>query len=212
MEDKSVIILGAKGIGKVALDILESNGFVVYCFLDDDASLHSTEIANVAVLGKTDDDGFLKFIGKKCDAFVALEDATVRKKTVENLHDRRKVQPVNAVHKGANVSENAAIGYGNFVNVGASINAGAKMGSHCVVHANALIDFDAEVGDFVQIGAGAVINSGVKIEEGAFIGTGVVIVSGVTIGENARVGAGSVVIKDVKAKETVFGNPAEKVS
>lgn len=211
MEEKSVMILGAKGIGKVALDILQSNGFVVYCFLDDDAALHSTEISDVAVLGKTDDDGFLKFIGKKCDAFVAIEDGVVRKKTVKNLHERRKVQPVNAVHKGANLSEKAEIGYGNFVNVGASINSGAKVGSHCIIHSNALIDFDAEVADFVQVGAGAIINSGAIIEEGAFIGSGAVIVSGVTIGKNARVGAGSVVIKPVKAKETVFGNPAEAI-
>jgi acetyltransferase-like isoleucine patch superfamily enzyme len=38
------------------------------------------------------------------------------------------------------------------------------------------------------------------------------IVAGVTIGKGARIGAGSVVIGPVKAGETVFGNPAEKVN
>jgi acetyltransferase-like isoleucine patch superfamily enzyme len=38
-----------------------------------------------------------------------------------------------------------------------------------------------------------------------------VIISGVTIGKGARVGAGSVVIAPVKAGDTVFGNPAQKV-
>jgi acetyltransferase-like isoleucine patch superfamily enzyme len=52
----------------------------------------------------------------------------------------------------------------------------------------------------------------VVIEDEAFIGAGVVIVTGVTIGRGARVGAGSVVIGPVKAGETVFGNPAEKVN
>ncbi len=46
----------------------------------------------------------------------------------------------------------------------------------------------------------------------SFIGAGVTIVSGITIGKGARIGAGSVVIGPVKAGETVFGNPAQKVS
>ena len=63
----------------------------------------------------------------------------------------------------------------------------------------------------MQVGAGAIINSGVTVETGAFIGSGAVIVSGVKIGKNARVGAGAVVVADVPAKQTVFGNPAQKV-
>ena len=50
-----------------------------------------------------------------------------------------------------------------------------------------------------------------EVEDEVFIGSGVTIVSGVKIGKGARVGAGSVVIADVKAGETVFGNPAQKV-
>ena len=49
------------------------------------------------------------------------------------------------------------------------------------------------------------------IEEEAFIGSGVIVISGITIGKGARIGAGSVVIRPVKAGETVFGNPAEKI-
>ena len=55
-----VVIFGAKGLGKTALDIFKSNDVVVYCFLDDDVSLHGTEIEEVSVLGATDDDGYLK--------------------------------------------------------------------------------------------------------------------------------------------------------
>ncbi|MBP9927344.1 MAG: acetyltransferase, partial [Cyclobacteriaceae bacterium] len=48
-------------------------------------------------------------------------------------------------------------------------------------------------------------------EDEVFIGSGVTVVAGVTIGKGARVGAGSVVIANVKAGETVFGNPAQKI-
>ena len=37
--ERPVIILGAHGLGRVALDILQQNGSVVYGFLDDDPTL-----------------------------------------------------------------------------------------------------------------------------------------------------------------------------
>ena len=209
--DKPVIILGAGGIGRAALEIFQDNGVVVYGFLDDDTKEHGKEIDTIPVLGSTDDDGYLKLIGKKCEAFVAADENTYRQSLVEMLHERRKMQPVNAVHKTAVIAKSANIGHGNFINQQAKIGAGAELGSHCILHSGALLDFNVKAGDFVQVGAGAVVGSGVTIEEGAFIGSGVTIVSGVTIGKKARIGAGSVVVADVKAKETVFGNPAQPI-
>jgi len=209
--DKPVIILGAKGIAHSALEIFNSNQIIVYGFLDEDASLHGTEINVVPVLGHTEDDGFLKLIGKKCEAFVAVDDNKYRQFLVNMLNEKRKVQPINAIHHTAYISTDASLGHGNFINAKVNVGAGAKIGGHCILHSGAIIEHGVHLADFVQVGAGSVINSGVTIEEGAFIGSGVVVVSGVTIGKNARVGAGSVVISDVKSGETVFGNPAAPI-
>jgi len=206
-----VIILGATGLGPVALDIFASNGVVVYGFLEDNEKLHKTEIGEVPVLGSTDDEGFLKLIGKKCEAFVAVDDNKYRKSLVEMLNEVRHVMPVNAVHARAVISEKAAIGHGNLISAGAILNTNAQVGNHTIIHANALIDYNAQVDDFAQIGAGSVIGAGAKIEEGAFIGSGAIVVAGITVGKNARVGAGSVVIETVPARATVFGNPAKSV-
>ncbi len=206
--ENPVIILGAKGLGPVALEIFQSNDVVVYCFLDDDAALHGTEVSEVSVMGSTDDEGYLKLIGKKCEAFVASDDNKYRRSLTEMLLERRKMMPVNAIHARAYVSATASLGHGNLIAAGAVIGTGAKVGSHCVLHANSLVDYSATVGDFVQVGAGTVLNSSVTVEDGAFNGSGVTVVSGVTIGRNARVGAGSVVIENVKNNATVFGNPA----
>lgn len=210
--ENPVVIFGANYLGRAAKEIFERNGNVVYCFLDDNKNLHSTEIDNITVLGATDDDGYLKLIGKKCEAFVAADDNKVRKSLVRMLQDVRKVQPVNAVHPRATLSLSTIIGHGNLLDAGAQSGAGAMIGSHCVINANVVLGAESKVGDFVQIGASSTINSGVVIEDEAFIGSGVTIVSGVTIGKGARVGAGSVVIGPVKSGETVFGNPASKVS
>ncbi|QSE97641.1 acetyltransferase [Fulvivirga lutea] len=209
--ENPVIIFGANELGKAAMAVLESNGVVIYGFLDDDEKLHNQTINEVAILGATDDDGFLKFIGQKCEAFVAFDNNKVRKATVEMLNKRRKVMPMNAIHQKAYVEESVHIEHGNFINAGVIIAANAKVGSHCIIHSNATIDYSSELGDLVQVGAGSIINAEVKIEDEAFIGSGVTIVSGVKIGKGARVGAGSVVIADVPAGKTVFGNPAAEV-
>lgn len=209
--EKPVIIFGARGIAHPALEIFNSNEVVVYGFVDEDEQLHGTEINTVPVLGHAEDDGFLKLIGQKTEAFVAVDDSKYRKFLVEMLNDRRKVQPVNAVHKIAYISNDAAIGHGNFINARVSIGAGAEVGSHCILNTGVIIDHNVKMGDFVQVGAGSVINADCIIEEGVFIGSGVTVVSGVTIGKNARIGAGSVVISTIGKNETVFGNPAAKV-
>jgi sugar O-acyltransferase (sialic acid O-acetyltransferase NeuD family) len=209
--DNPVIIFGANFLGRAAKEIFEGNNNVVYGFLDDNKSLHNTEIDDVQVLGNTDDDGFLKLIGKKCEAFVAVDDNKLRKSLVKMIQEVRHMQPVNAIHGAAIIGKTVSIGHGNFIDAGVTIGAGATVSNHCILNANVHLGAEARVNDFVQIGAGSIINAGVVIEEEVFIGSGVTIVSGISIGKGARVGAGSVVIGPVSAGETVFGNPAQKV-
>ena len=210
--DNPVVIFGANVLGRAAKDILEKNGNVVYGFLDDNKKVHNTEIDTVTVLGSTDDDGFLKLIGKKCEAFVAVDDNKLRKTLVSMLNEVRHVQPVNAVHSSSIVPQTAEIGHGNFIDAGVVIGVGARIKNHCLIHAGAIIGAEASLGEFVQVGSGTVINPNVVVEEEVFIGSGVTIVAGITIGKGARVGAGSVVVGPVKAGETVFGNPAQKIN
>lgn len=209
--DNPVIIFGANYLGRAAKEIFDRNGNVVYGFLDDNKNIQGTEVDNASVLGSTDDDGYLKLIGKKCEAFIAVDDNKVRKNLVKMLHEVRKMQPVNAIHPTASLAASVAIGYGNFLDAGSQAGAGSVIGSHCLIHANVVLGSETKIGDFVQIGASSTINPGVVIEDEVFIGSGVIVVSGVTIGRGARIGAGSVVIAPVKAGETVFGNPAAKV-
>jgi sugar O-acyltransferase (sialic acid O-acetyltransferase NeuD family) len=210
--ENPVIILGASFMGRAAKEIFEVNGNVIYCFLDDNKNLHGKEIDNVTVLGSTDDDGYLKLVGKKCEVFVAVDDNKLRKNLVKMLHEIRHVQPVNAVHPSAVVSGSSSMGHGNFIDMGVTLGAGVEIGNHTIISASSTIGVEVKIGDYAQIGAGSVINPGVEVEEEAFIGSGVTVISGITIGKGARVGAGSVVIAPVKAGETVFGNPAQKVN
>lgn len=208
---KPVIIFGAKGLAKAAFDILKTNGVVVYGFLDDDESRHDTSIDEASVLGKTDDGGFLKLLGAKCDAFVALEDTQDRKEVVAMLNDRRKIMPMNVIADNAYITRTSQMGHGNFFNHQSSLGAFSELGNHCLVHTGVQIDYEVQIGDFVQIGSGSTIGARVSIADEVFIGSGAVIVPGIQIARGARIGAGSVVVKDVEEDTTVFGNPAREL-
>ncbi|MEO1653066.1 MAG: acetyltransferase [Bacteroidota bacterium] len=208
---KPVIIFGAKGLAKAAFEILKSNRVVVYGFLDDDESLKDTSIDEASVLGKMDDGGFLKLLGAKCDAFVALEDTQERKEIVALLNDRRKIMPMNVIAANASIAQTSSMGHGNFLNHQCSLGAFSELGNHCLIHTGVQIDYEVSIGDFVQIGSGSTIGAGVSIGEEVFIGSGAVIVPGVQVARGARIGAGSVVIKDVEEDSTVFGNPAQEL-
>ncbi|MES2797512.1 MAG: NeuD/PglB/VioB family sugar acetyltransferase [Bacteroidota bacterium] len=209
--ENPVIIFGGGGLGAVALDIFKKNKVVVYGILEDDTKLHGTEIDDVSILGSTDDDGFLKLIGKKCEAFVATDDNKLKKNLTQMLLDRRHVMPVNAIHETVVLCLGMEIGHGNLVSAGVIINAKSIIGNHCIIHSGAVLDRESTIGDYVQVGPKAVIGANVTVGESTFIGSGVIIVPGVKIGKNARIGAGSVVIADVADKATLFGNPAAKV-
>jgi sugar O-acyltransferase (sialic acid O-acetyltransferase NeuD family) len=209
--ENPVIIFGANNVGLQALDIFKNNNVIVYGFLDDDTSLHNSELNEVPVCGSTDDEGYTKLIGQKCEAFVATDDNSLKKSITKMLMDRRKTMPVNAIHAKAYVSDDATLGHGNLLAAGAVVQPLASVGNHCLIQANATIDAKATLADYVQIGPGANIGSEVQLGEGALIGMGATVVAGIKIGKNARVGAGSLVIADVPAGTTVFGNPAQKV-
>ena len=209
--ENPVIILGAQAVGTAALDAFLSNEVVVYCILDDDPKLHSTELLDVPVMGNTDDGELLKLLGKKCEVFVATEDAASRRSLTQMLHDEYAVAPVNAIHQRASVSTHAELGHGNYVGPNAVVAATAKIGQGVLIGPNAVVEGQATVGDYAQLGTGAQIGVGAAVGEGAFVGAGAVLVAGVKVGDKARVGAGSVVVADVPKGQTVFGNPAKPV-
>ncbi|HEX9650129.1 MAG TPA: acetyltransferase [Cyclobacteriaceae bacterium] len=209
---KPVIIFGANGIGKAALEIFRSSGIDVLGFLDDDENLFGKEVNNIPVLGKTGNEEYLKLLKEKSESFVALDETILRKKQIETLVNEYKSMPINAIHSSAIIPDSVHIGHGNFINAGVIIGSYAKVPNHCLLHSGTIIEHEAQLGNFTQIGAGSIINPGVIIEEGVFIGSGVTIVSGIIVRKNAKIGAGSVVVSNVEKSQVMFGNPAKQVS
>ncbi len=209
--ENPVIIFGAGAYGKQVKELISHNGLLIYGFLDDDKALHQQEIGDVLVLGSTDDDGFLKLLGKKAEAFIAIKNIQVRKKLAEMLKERRHMMPINAIHNSGLLSDDLSTGHGNFIGARAIAGPFVKMADHNIIAEGVILGTDVQIGSFVEIGAGSIINAEVQIDDEVFIGSGVTIVAGIKIGKGARIGAGSVVIEHVPANTTWFGNPAQKV-
>jgi len=209
--EKPVIIFGAEGLGKAALEIFQSNDVIVYGFLDDNSKLHNQLINDIPVLGHTSDEKYVSLIGTKCEAFFAYDDNVLKASISKQLKDNQKVAAVNAIHKNTSIARTCVLHHGNMINQHVCLGANTKIGNLCLIHAGSVIDYGVSIGDFVQVGAGSIVNPGAVIEDNVFIGAGVNIVSGIKIGKGARIGAGSVVIDHVKENATVFGNPAKPI-
>ncbi|WP_025762805.1 NeuD/PglB/VioB family sugar acetyltransferase [Dyadobacter tibetensis] len=209
--ENPVLIIGAGDLGLKALEIFKRNNVVVYGLLDDREDLHGKEYGEISVLGSTDDPTFLKILGSKCEAFLAIGERSVRERLAKTLTKEYQVMPVNAIHDTAYIAQTATLGHGNLIASKVTIGPLSQLGHHGLILSGAILDGSVQVDDFVTIGAGAIINDRAKIGEGAFIGSGAIIVAGVEIGKGARIGAGSVVVENVPAKATFFGNPARKV-
>ena len=206
-----MVILGAGALGKSALEIFKGNDVIVFGFLDDSKALENQEIDNVPVLGKLYEESIIGEIGKSAEAFIAIDENTVRKKLTKNLKKDREAVPVNAIHYTSLIPESVELGFGNLIDAGVILGADSKIGSNCLIKAGARIDVGAQLGDFVQVGVGSNINAEVTVEDEVFIGSGVTIVASAVIGKGARIGAGSVVVENVEAGSTVFGNPAKSI-
>jgi len=208
--NKPVIIIGAGGAGNIAYEIFRSNGVVVYGFLDDDKKPQTT-IGDIPILGRTDVEDYLALIGDKCNVFVASDELELKEHMIQQLVEKQKVMPVNAIHARAQLADTVGIGHGNLIDGHVWLGAECELGHHTFIRAGSVIDHGVSIGDYTHIGAGCHIGEGARIEERTFVGTGATIVPGITVGQGARVGAGAVVVESVKAGITVFGNPAKEV-
>ena len=123
---KQLVIIGASGHGKVVADIAKRNGYEDICFLDDNPL--AKECGGYPVIGSSQDID-------KCDRdmFVAIGNARIRKRIMEQLEAKGKYIPT-LIHPNAVIGEHVSIGCGTVVVAGAVINPCTTIGKGCIIN------------------------------------------------------------------------------
>jgi sugar O-acyltransferase (sialic acid O-acetyltransferase NeuD family) len=184
-DEMRVVIVGAGGFGRVALDVLLAAGFgtQVLGFYDDAHAALAAKVRGYPVLGDVEMLKSMLSI-EPAHVVVAITDNEARL-NIANALRRLGGQFFTAVHPFAYVSEAATIGGGCVLAAGAVVHPDAAVGSHCFVGPGAVVDRDSEVGAGVWVSAGSVVGPGAQVGAKAVLGPNS------SVGRKARVEVGA---------------------
>lgn len=202
---KKLVVSGAGGHCKVALDIIfDSGGYEPIGLLNLEGC---GALLGIPVIG-TDSRLAELFASGIRFAFAAVGSNRVRARLIEEM-EAIGYTVISPVSRYAVVSKFAGIGAGTVVMPGAVVNAGAKIGKGCILNTNCSVDHDCVLGDYVHIAPGCAVSGSTEIGSGSFLGTGARVIDGVKIGKNVMLGAGAVAIDDLPDDCTAVGVPAK---
>ena len=201
--EKTIVIIGASGHGKVVADIAKKAGYTKILFLDDNDQLISC--GGYSVAGRVAD-----YKTYDCDMIVAIGNTEVRQRIQTELMNAGK-HLATLIHPAAVIGENIVIGDGTVVMAGAVVNPGVTIGKGCIINTCASVDHDCVLEDYVHISVGSHLAGNVHVGNGTWIGIGTVISNNISITSGCVIGAGTVVVRDIKSEGTYAGVPAKRL-
>jgi len=210
----SVVIIGAGGFGREALDVLQAinNRSSVYSLnllgvvdsAPSDLNLGRLAARGIPWLGSVD-----TWLGSESTAeyVVAIGSPGTRALLDERIRSAGR-NAATLVHPEAHIGSMVTIGPGSVICAGAHLSTNITLGRSVHVNPNATIGHDTKLGDWVSVNPGAIISGDVTVAAGVLVGAGAVVLQGVNIGEGAVVGASACVVRNVPPAATVKGVPA----
>lgn len=202
--NKSILVIGAGGHGKVVADAVLVSGMRLIGFLDDDQVRIGQSVLGYSVLGASD--RWVDF--EPAGLIMGIGSNPIRQQLQERIAVVASADWVKVVHPRAIIASSAQIGRGTFIAAGAVINPDTVVGQHTIINTGATVDHDCIIGDYVHIAPGAHLAGGVWVGDSALIGIGSVVLPGCRIGKNTVIGAGAVVVKDIPEGVVAKGIPA----
>lgn len=207
-----LVIIGAAGTGRGALDIAEQMcirgaAFDILGVADDDPSeidLSRLEHRMVPYLGRVDET--LAYAPTNCKFSIAVGWPKARKSIAQRI-ESAGCSVTTLVHPNAIVGSQASLGDGSIVFGGVHISTNATLRRFSIVGANATIGHDSILDEFVTVNPGASIAGECIIKDGVLVGTRAAILQGLSVDSRSTIGAAALVTKNVPMDVIVKGVP-----
>ena len=204
---KRLFIIGAGGFGRELEAWLQSikpqhRDWRLAGYLDENPDALKGNPSRVSIVGTPFDYPFTR----NDAVIIGIADPITKAKVHDLLKDR--VQIPAFVHPTAIIGNYIKIGEGSIICAYCSLSSNVQLGCCVTINAGTLIGHDVVIGDWTSVMSHATISGQCRIGDHVFIGSGATILPSISIAQHSTVGAGSVVIKNVRARSTVFGNPA----
>ena len=202
-----IYILGAGGLGKEMawhlemLDI-QSKGFRLVGFLDDDETKWNKQVYGYAVLGRLEE-----VLRPRAFVLLGVGNPQYRSLGVRRIKEMGGI-PYTLVGPEVVRAKGAACGTGAVLELGALLGPDSKIGDGVLVNKRVMITHDVEVGDYCVLSPYVFLSGGSKVGVGCSIGVGATVLPGISVAKGCVIGAGAVVTQDLPAFSLAVGVPA----
>jgi sugar O-acyltransferase (sialic acid O-acetyltransferase NeuD family) len=204
-KSKSLIIIGASGLGKEIAWVANRIGIFVQGFLDDEPGGNGKAFYNKTILGVTKD--WVNY--KDCQFIIAVANTRTRKKIVSKHFSVNRPAFATLIDPSA-ITSDISIGENSFVNAGSICTADVCIGNHSIINKLVSIGHDVSVGDFVTIAPQVMVGGTVELQDGVELGAGTKIKQGLTVGSGTSTGMGAVIAKETVNNGLYLGVPAKR--
>jgi sugar O-acyltransferase (sialic acid O-acetyltransferase NeuD family) len=205
-----MLIIGAKGLAKEILQILEAKNKINKLVFFDDININDPRYVydNYLIL-RTDQE--IKEYFKQDNRFaLGIGNPKLRKKLCDRF-EKLGGMLSSVTDKTTTIGNYTVLEDGCILMAGVKISNGVNIGKALLAYYDVVITHDVSIGDYVELSPGSKLLGHVKVEDEVHIGSGAIILPKLKIGKGSIIGAGAIVTKDVKPGFIVVGNPAREL-
>lgn len=204
-----IAIIGAGDLGvQLAHHARTSGNFHLAGFFDD-ARPVGTIVAEVSVIGGTDDVEALYDSGAYDSLLIGIgySHLAFRQKIFQRLTG--KIPFATLIHPSVVVDPTCIIGEGAVLYPGCVLDAGVRIGANVLLNIGCMIAHDSEIGAGCFLSPTVKIAGFVKIDSGTTLGIGTIVIDNINIASGIRTGAGAVVTRNLVQPGLYVGVPAQ---
>jgi sugar O-acyltransferase (sialic acid O-acetyltransferase NeuD family) len=205
-----LILVAASGLVREVAEVVAIAGrHRILGIVDDDPTLHGTNIAGMPVLGGID----RLYSDHSSQIVICAGQGPVRRRIVQLLagHDIRPYRYATVVHPSVHVPPSCFLGVGSVLLAHVALTADVRIGRHVVAMPNVTLTHDDVVGDYATLCAGVSLAGLVTVGEGAYLGTNASVRQHLQVGVDSTLGMGSSLLTDLPDGETWGGVPARSL-